>query len=59
MSESFDRLTVALRGRHTESCVSVAPDGRSFYFISALPGNPSQLVVVLNWFEELKAEAGR
>jgi hypothetical protein len=38
---------------------SVAPDGKSFYFITALPGNPSQLVAVLNWLEELKAEAGR
>ena len=38
---------------------SVAPDGKSFYFISALPGNPSQLVVVLNWFEELNAKVGR
>ncbi|MDP9179497.1 MAG: protein kinase, partial [Gemmatimonadota bacterium] len=38
---------------------SVAPDGKSFYFINTLPGNPSQLVVVLNWFEELKAKVGR
>ncbi|HYN81327.1 MAG TPA: LpqB family beta-propeller domain-containing protein [Gemmatimonadaceae bacterium] len=38
---------------------SVAPDGKSFYFISTQPGNPSQMVVVLNWLEELKAKVGR
>jgi len=37
---------------------SVSPDGSSFYFIDALPGTPSQLIVVTNWWEELKAKVG-
>ncbi len=37
---------------------SVSPDGRSFYFIDALPGTPSQLIVVTNWWEELKQKVG-
>jgi Tol biopolymer transport system component len=38
---------------------SVSSDGRSFYFVRTLPGTPSQLVVVLNWFEELRRLAGK
>jgi serine/threonine protein kinase len=37
---------------------SVSPDGQSFYFIDTLPGMPSQLIVVTNWWEELKAKVG-
>ena len=37
---------------------TVSPDGRSFYFSDALPGTPSQLIVVTNWWEELKAKVG-
>ncbi|HUF64846.1 MAG TPA: protein kinase [Gemmatimonadaceae bacterium] len=37
---------------------AVSSDGRSFYFVRTLPGTPSQLVVVLNWFEELRRQAG-
>jgi len=37
---------------------TVSPDGRSFYFVDALPGTPSQLIVVTNWWEELKAKVG-
>ena len=37
---------------------SVSPDGRSFYFVDALPGTPSQLIVVTNWWEELKKKVG-
>ncbi len=35
---------------------SVSPDGKAFYFIEPLPGTPSQLIVVTNWWEELKAK---
>ncbi|MGK2962584.1 MAG: protein kinase domain-containing protein [Gemmatimonadaceae bacterium] len=35
---------------------AVSPDGRSFYFVRSLPGTPSRLVVVLNWFEELRKQ---
>jgi serine/threonine protein kinase len=38
---------------------SVAPDGRSFYFINVLPGKPSQLIVITNWLEELKSRMAR
>lgn len=38
---------------------SVSPDGKSFYFISVVPGPPSQLIVITNWFEELNAKLGR
>jgi eukaryotic-like serine/threonine-protein kinase len=37
---------------------AVAPDGRSFYFIEALQGSASQIVVITNWWEELKAKLG-
>jgi Tol biopolymer transport system component len=37
---------------------SVSPDGQSFYFVDVLPGTPSQLIVVTNWWEELKAKVG-
>src|SRR5687768_9858934 len=35
---------------------SVSPDGRHFYFINVLPGKPSQIIVITNWIEELKAK---
>jgi len=38
---------------------SVSPDGRSFYFIDAHQGKPSQMIVITNWLEELKAKMGR
>ncbi len=38
---------------------SVTPDGRFFYFIAPVPGAPSQMVVITNWFEELKAKEGK
>jgi serine/threonine-protein kinase len=40
---------------------AVAPDGRSFYFIKTptLASAPNQLIIVLNWFEELKRKVGR
>jgi eukaryotic-like serine/threonine-protein kinase len=37
---------------------AVAPDGRSFYFVEALQGSASQIVVITNWWEELKAKLG-
>ena len=37
----------------------VSPDDRSFLFIRLPPGAKYQLVAVLNWFEELKAKAGK
>jgi Tol biopolymer transport system component len=36
----------------------VSPDDRSFLFVRSPSGAVSQLVVVLNWFEELKAKVG-
>ena len=38
---------------------AVSPDDRSFLFVRLQPGDKSQVVVVLNWFEELKAKVGR
>jgi len=35
---------------------AVSPDDRSFLFVRQKPGAASQLIVVLNWFEELKAK---
>jgi hypothetical protein len=37
----------------------VSPDDRSFLFVHPPSGVMSQLIVVLNWFEELKAKAGK
>jgi len=38
---------------------AVSPDDRSFLFIRIPPSTSSPLVVVLNWFQELKAKAGK
>jgi Tol biopolymer transport system component len=38
---------------------AVSPDDRSFLFIRIPPSTGSPLVVVLNWFQELKAKAGQ
>jgi len=38
---------------------TVSPDDRSFLFVRPQAGASSQLVVVLNWFEELKAKVGQ
>ena len=46
------------RGDTRNRAYSVSPDGRSFYFIEPVPGTPSQLIVVTNWWEELKAKIG-
>jgi eukaryotic-like serine/threonine-protein kinase len=35
---------------------AVSPDDRSFLFVQQKPGVASQLIVVLNWFGELKAK---
>jgi eukaryotic-like serine/threonine-protein kinase len=35
---------------------AVSPDGRAFYFVHSLSDNPAQLVVILNWFEELRRQ---
>jgi eukaryotic-like serine/threonine-protein kinase len=35
---------------------AVSPDGRAFYFVRSLSDNPAQLVVILNWFEELRRQ---
>jgi eukaryotic-like serine/threonine-protein kinase len=37
----------------------VSPDDRSFLFVRIPPSTGSPLVVVLNWFEELKAKVGK
>jgi serine/threonine protein kinase len=52
----FSAQTYVTDNRHR--AYSVAPDGKSFYFIEPLPGTPSQLIVVTNWWEELKAKVG-
>jgi serine/threonine-protein kinase len=40
---------------------TVSPDDQAFYFVRAIDisGGESQLIVVLNWFEELKEKVGR
>ncbi|HYW32810.1 MAG TPA: protein kinase [Gemmatimonas sp.] len=40
---------------------SVGADGRSFYFVRTrtMAAAPNQLVIVLNWFEELKRKVGQ
>jgi serine/threonine-protein kinase len=37
---------------------AVSPDGKTFYFIEGLQGTASQMVVVTNWWEDLKAKVG-
>ena len=38
---------------------AVSPDDRSFLFVHHKPGAQSQLIMVTNWFEELKAKVGK
>jgi eukaryotic-like serine/threonine-protein kinase len=38
---------------------AVSPDGRSFLFVRSKPGAQSQMIMVTNWFEELKAKVGK
>jgi serine/threonine-protein kinase len=38
---------------------TVSPDDRSFLFVRPRPGAESQLIMVTNWFEELKAKVGK
>src|SRR5207245_6578376 len=38
---------------------AVSPDNRSFLFVRPQPGIQSQLIMVTNWFEELKAKVGK
>jgi len=38
---------------------AVSPDDRSFLFLRHKPGAQSQLIIVTNWFEELKAKVGK
>ena len=52
----FSAQTYVSDNRHR--AYSVSPDGKSFYFIEPLAGTPSQLIVVTNWWEELKAKVG-
>ncbi len=35
---------------------AISPDGRSFYFVRTLPGPRPQIVVVLNWLNELRRQ---
>jgi hypothetical protein len=37
----------------------VSPDDRSFIFVRGLGTNEARLVLVLNWFEELKRKVPR
>jgi eukaryotic-like serine/threonine-protein kinase len=38
---------------------TASPDDRSFLFVRPRPGAQSQLIMVTNWFEELKAKVGK
>ncbi len=38
---------------------AVSPDDRSFLFVRNQPGAQSQLIMVTNWFDELKAKVGQ
>jgi len=38
---------------------TVSPDDRSFVFVRHKPDAHSQLIMVTNWFEELKAKVGK
>ncbi|MEO7683799.1 MAG: protein kinase, partial [Gemmatimonadaceae bacterium] len=46
----------AYKADNRHRAFSVSPDARSFYFIQELPGTRSQIIVVTNWWEELKAK---
>lgn len=35
---------------------AVSPDSKFFYFIEGLEGSASQIVVITNWWEELKSK---
>ena len=37
----------------------ISPDDQTFYFIRPVDKTPGQLIVVLNWLQELKGKAGR
>jgi hypothetical protein len=38
---------------------AVSPDGRSFYFLRPSVPPATSMVIVLNWFEELRAKLDR
>ena len=47
--------TVNYKADNRHHLYAVAPDSKSFYFVEALQGSASQIVVITNWWEELKA----
>jgi Tol biopolymer transport system component/tRNA A-37 threonylcarbamoyl transferase component Bud32 len=59
---SSERTLFSARGYETDNvdhAYAVSPDDRSFLFIRVPPSSNLSVVVVLNWFEELKAKVGR
>jgi serine/threonine-protein kinase len=57
-----ERTLFATRGYHSDNrhnVYAVAPDDRSFYFVkAAASGVANELIITLNWFEELKRVVG-
>jgi len=53
----FPTRDYVVDGLHASYAVN--PDDRSFLFVRLPPGTKSQLVVVLNWLDELKAKVGK
>ena len=56
------RPLFSIRGYYAEklhTSYAVSPDDRSFIFVRRLGTNDGRLVMVLNWFEELKNKVPR
>ena len=51
--------TKAFTSDNRHRAYAVSPDGKFFYFIEALQGSASQIIVVTNWWEDLKAKVGK
>jgi len=57
-----ERVLFAARGYISDNRnhnYTVSPDDRSFLFVRPTAGAPSRMIVVMNWFEELKAKVGK
>jgi serine/threonine-protein kinase len=50
--------TASYKADNRNRAYTVSPDGKSFYFIEGLEGSASQIVVITNWWEELKTKVG-
>ncbi len=56
------RSLFSVRGYYAEelhTSYAVSPDDRSFIFVRRLGTDEGRLVMVLNWFEELKGKVAR